>query len=585
MSHHKAQTQDLPRFDPSLLGSEDCCMRIGDGGLGGKAQGLVFARDVLRAEYGDGEFPDVDVEIPRMIVVATDVFDAFMADNGLEPLALSDAPDGEIAGAFEQGALPADAVKQLRALVEKVAVPLVVRSSSFLEDALFRPFAGVYETRMIPNNDPDVKARLEALLRTIRLVYASTYFRRAKNYIRATDRTIYDEKMAVIIQEVVGHRHGDRFYPDISGVARSYNFYPISPARPAEGVINLALGLGKTIVDGGLTWWYSPTRPQAPPPFGSTDELLAGTQSDFWAVNMTVHGTSPCRDEEENLLKLDLAAAEEDGTLRHVASTYDPQSDRLSPGTGARGPRAVNFAPLLVLRQYPVNDVVASVLRTCERVLEGAVEIEFAMTLPRPGRSERARLGFLQVRPMVVTEACVDVSDEELAGPDVLASSKRAMGNGVVDTIRDVVYVRPDTFEARFTRRIAAELEQVNTPLLRSGSPYLLIGFGRWGSADPWLGIPVNWGQICGSKVIVETTLPDMDVDPSQGSHFFQNITSFQVSFLSVSHRARPGIDWDWLAAQPADHETEFIRHVRLKEPIVAKVDGRTGRGAILRPA
>jgi len=479
-------------------------------------------------------------------------------------------------------------VGDLRALVEEVRTPLAVRSSSLLEDALFRPFAGVYETKMVPNNQPDADTRFRKLVEAIKFVYASTYFKNAKSYIRATERTSADEKMAVIIQEVVGTRHGDRFYPGVAGVGRSYNFFPSQGVDPRDGVVNLALGLGKTIVDGGSSWIYSPARPKAPAPFNSIRELLRLTQLDFWAVNM---GPPPAFDpttETEYLVKTDLKAAEYDDTLSRIASTYDPRRDRLVPGTGTEGARVIDFAPLLADSQTPLNDVIRELLSIGERALGEAVEIEFAINLPgknTPG----TRFGFLQLRPMLVSTEEVDLGDDELARPDVLLASDRVMGNGLLATIQDVVYVKPEPFESRFTRRIATDLEQLNRPLLQESRPYLLIGFGRWGSSDPALGIPVNWGQIAGARVIVESTLPGMDVEPSQGAHFFHNIISFQVYYLCVRHEggagvAARGIDWSWLNRQPIVTETDHVRHVRLEKPLSVKVDGRSGRGAVWHP-
>jgi hypothetical protein len=495
--------------------------------------------------------------------------------------AQSDLPDDRIANAFQQSQLPEEIVGDLKALMDEVHQPLAVRSSSLLEDALFRPFAGVYETKMTPNNQPDPTARFRKLVEAIKFVYASTYFRSARNYIRATDRSIRDEKMAVIIQEVVGRRHDDRFYPELSGVCRSYDFYPGMHSRREDGVVNLALGLGKTIVEGDPTWTYSPGRPKAPPPFESVVDTLKNTQTKFWAVNM---GRPPAYDpirETEYLVRLDLSAAEYDDTLAFVASTHDADSGRLSPGVARSGARALTFAPLLELETYPLNRLIKTMLTMCERALDVKVEIEFAMTLPGPGGAENARLGLLQVRPMVVSDEQVALTAEDMSGPNVLVASSRVMGNGTDSTIQDVVYVKPESFEARYTRAIARELEQVNAALLTAGRPYLLIGFGRWGSSDPWLGIPVNWGDICGAKAIVEATLPDMIVELSQGSHFFHNISSFHVSYFSVRHQAVPGIDWDWLNAQPAESETTYLRHVRLDDALVVKVDGRAGRGAI----
>jgi hypothetical protein len=371
-------------------------------------------------------------------------------------------------------------------------------------------------------------------------------------------------------------------------VGRSYNFFPSQSVDPRDGVVNLALGLGKTIVDGGSSWIYSPARPKAPAPFNSIRELLRLTQLDFWAVNM---GPPPAFDptaETEYLVKVDLKAAEYDDTLSRIASTYDPRRDRLVPGTGSEGARVIDFAPLLADSQTPLNDVIRELLAIGERALGEAVEIEFAVNLPgknTPG----TRFGFLQLRPMLVSTEEVDVSDDELARPDVLLASDRVMGNGLLEMIQDVVYVKPEPFESQFTRRIATDLERLNRPLLQEARPYLLIGFGRWGSSDPALGIPVNWGQIAGARVIVESTLPGMDVEPSQGAHFFHNIISFKVYYLCVRHECGAGaatrsIDWNWLDRQPTVTETDHVRHVRLDRPLSVKVDGRSGRGAVWHP-
>jgi hypothetical protein len=580
--------RDVPLFDRNFFRSNECVTRIGEGELGGKARGLVLTRDLLESRFDASGFPGAEVHVPKMVVVGTDVFDAFLERNQLKQTALSDLADDRMAEAFLRAEFPTEVLGDLRALVDEAHTPLAVRSSSLLEDALFRPFAGVYETKMVPNNQPDADTRFVKLLEAIKFVYASTFFGSAKAYLLATERTSADEKMAVIIQEVVGERHGERFYPDLAGVGRSYNFFPSKGVAPRDGVVNLALGLGKTIVDGGTSWIYSPARPKAPAPFGSTREILRSTQLDFWAVNM---GKPPSYDpaaETEYLLKADLSAADYDGTLAAVASTYDARRDRLVPGTGVDGPRVVDFAPLLSHSDVPLNSLIRELLTIGEQALEEAVEIEFAARLPRKG-SPGMRFGFLQLRPMLVSGEEVEVGDDELARPDLLLASDRAMGNGTPEAIADVVYVKPGPFESRLTPKIATDVERMNRPLLAEKRPYLLLGFGRWGSSDPWLGIPVNWGQIAGARVIVESTLPGMNVEPSQGAHFFHNLISFQVCYLCVSHEegagsARRSIDWEWLESQPGIDETDHVRHVRLEQPLRIKVDGRSGRGAVWHP-
>ena len=570
------------RFDRKFFDSDEDFTLIGSGALGGKAQGLAFIKGALQRGFAADAFPDIAVGIPRLTVIASDVFDRFIERNHFAHYATTDEPDDRIAHAFQHAELPVEILGDLRALVQSVHTPLAIRSSSLLEDALYHPFAGIYATKMIPNNQPDADTRFRKLVEAVKFIYAATFFKNARSYTQAIGQSVSGEKMAVIIQEVVGRRYGERFYPTLAGVARSYNFYPTGRARPKHGVVDLALGLGKTIVDGGVTWTYSPAFPSAAPPYGSPRDLLRHSQSTFWAVNM---GRPPAYDpttETEYLVQPNLAEADYDGTLRFVASTYDPQSDRLVMGTGSAGPRAVTFAPILELPDIPLNRLIKSLLELSERAVGAEVEIEFAVTLdPKDGLP--AHFGFLQVRPMLVSDELVELTPEEMCGSEVLVASEKVLGNGVVDTLQDVLYVRPDTFEACHTPAIAAELETLNAQLVAAGRPYLLVGFGRWGSSDPWLGIPVEWPQISGAKVIVEATTPDMNVDPSQGSHFFHNITSFRVSYFSVHHAGDHRIDWDWLARQERVAETRFARHVRLTHPLRVKVDGRTSRGVITK--
>ena len=583
MTDLKTVVADLPAFDRHFWDDTFRFTRIGTGALGGKASGLVIAKNLLEETIDASAFPDIDVNVPTMAVIATDCFDEFIARNRLGELPVEELPDDRIGHAFQQADLPVELLGDLRALIAQVKTPLAVRSSSLLEDALDRPFAGVYGTKMIPNNQFDQDTRFRLLTEAIKFVYASTYFREARDYIKTTGHDPSEEKMAVILQEVVGERHGDRFYPDISGVARSYNFYPAGPARPEEGVASLALGLGKTIVDGGISWTFSPAYPKKPPPFGSVSEMLRGTQTDFWAVNM---GKPPAYDpvsETEYLVKAGLKDAEADGVLRFLASTFDPSRDRVIPGLGTNGPRILDFAPLLVWEQFSLNEVIKTLLKAADETMGANVEIEFAVTI-RADRDEalRARLGFLQVRPMVVSEQSVEVTVEDLADPHAIVASEMVMGNGVTDDIHDIVFVRPENFSVMQTPAIAQQLDVINRQLSEQHRPFLLIGFGRWGSSHPSLGIPVVWSQISGARVIVEATLPEMNVELSQGSHFFHNLSSFRASYFMVRHDGRYAIDWQWLNRQPMAQETEFVRHVRSQAALTTRVDGRNGRGVIL---
>ncbi len=569
--------QHIKEFRRNLFDANLRVSMIGSGAMGGKASGLAFINDVLVSKFKDTGSTQFEVNIPSFTVIGTDIFDEFLKRNNLRDLATSETDDDVIGHEFQKAPLPAEILGDLRGLIEKVHTPLAIRSSSLLEDAMYQPFAGVYSTKMIPNNQPSPDIRFQKLLEAVKLVYASTFSKSAKDYLRGIGRSSQDEKMAVIIQEVVGLRHADRFYPNLSGVARSYNFYSMGRSRPEDGVASLALGLGKTIVDGGKCWTYSPAYPNISPPYASAAELMKQTQTEFWAVNM---GKPPAYDpirETEYLLPLNLAEAEADGTLSGLASVYDMQSDRISMGLMREGPRVLNFAELLVLKEIPLNDIVRSLLCVSQEALGTAVEIEFAVTF------NPHRLGFLQVRPMVVSSDQVDIAESELKGENVLIASKKVLGNGTMDTIRDIVYVRPEHFEAKHTPRIASELEVINRRMLDEGKPYLLIGFGRWGSSDPWLGIPVNWGQVCGARVIVEATRPTMDIELSQGAHFFHNLSSFQVGYFCVPYNGEYGIDWEWLAKQNGEEESLFVRHVVADDPLRVRIDGRTGLGVISR--
>jgi len=572
----------VPRFNREFFDVKDSFTRIGDGALGGKASGLLLVRNRILSKLDPADFPYIEITVPTATVLTTEVFDSFIERNHLEDIADSDLPDDRIAHAFQQAELPAEHVGDLRGLISNVHTPLAVRSSSLLEDDLAHPFAGVYGTKMIPNNEVEEDARFWRLDEAVKFVYATTYFAEAKAYLASIGRPPVDEKMSVVIQEVVGQRAGDRFYPCVSGVARSHNYYPTGHAKASDGVVTLALGLGKTIVDGGLSWSFSPAFPKAPPPFNDVGDLLKNTQTNFWAVHM---GEPPAHDpirETEYLVQPGLAEAEADGALRYLVSTYDPDSDRLNPGLDARGPRALTFAPLLGSRLLPFNDVLKRLLEVSERALGGAVEIEFAINLDRRDALP-ARVGFLQVRPMMVGGERVEVSREDLAADDIVLASESVLGNGERSDIEDVVFVRPEAFVPAETPAIAKELEGINRILVNDGRRYLLIGFGRWGTSDPWLGIPIAWGQISGARVIVEATLPDVQPDLSQGSHFFHNLLSFHVLYLSVEHHGPYHIDWDWLDRQPVVQTTDHVTHVRLPQPLDIRVDGTTGRGVIRR--
>ncbi len=565
-------------FGRSFLDPKTPLTRIGRGEIGGKAHGLAQVREKLFKDMNSNRYSEIKVDIPPLAVLCTGIFQRFMQENELYDLALSNASDDEIARGFQRAELPFEALGDLRALINQAHTPLAIRSSSLLEDARHEPFAGVYVTKMIPNNSQDPDLRFRRLMEAIKTVYASTYFQTAKDYRAATRHGDDEEHMAVIIHELAGKRHHNRFYPELSGVARSLNHYPMNPAKPEEGVVNLALGLGKTIVDGGRCWSYSPAHPKVQPPYGSVEQLVKETQTEYWAVNM---GEAPTYDpirETEFLILENLTSADRDGSLRYLASTYSPISGRLTVGTGFDGPRALTFAPLLVLDQIPFNTLIKDLLAVCEDQLGGPVEIELAMTF------NPHRLAFVQVRSMEALGSGVSVAVEEMQGDDVLVACEHSLGNGVDETITDIIYTRPDRFDLRHTAQIVPELEKMNHHLLESSRRYLLIVLGRLGTTDHWLGIPINWGKISMAKAVVEATSEKARVELSQGSHYFHNIISLGVKYFNLSLNSQYEVDWEWLARQPAENETDFLRQIHLPSPLTIKVDGRTSRGVILKP-
>ena len=555
---------------------------IGNGSLGAKAYGLARLERLIESRIAPSFAETIRLDIPLLAVIATDQFDRFMEQNELLATARSGLSDMALAETFMRAELPAALVRDLRAFLTYIHTPLAIRSSSLLEDTMGEPFAGVYATRIIPNNHQALEDRLQSLMRGIKYVYASTYMKKASDYRTAVWRYSHEEKMAVIVQEVVGTSHGERFYPHLAGVARSYNFYPLGLAHPEDGVVELALGLGKTVVEEGVAWSYSPAFPHVSQPYNTFRDLLKQTQKEFWAIDMTGGMTSPTSSEVDSLKKYPLSCAEQDGVLNLLVSTYRAEDDRVVMGVRGTGPRILNFAPILLGDSPPLTPLLQQLLKECQQALGNLVAIEFAMTLDHD-KSEPARLGVLQARPMVASESLAEIPLRNLTGEDVLVASESTLGNGKVDAIDEIVYVRPEVFSVANSRTIVKELETINRRLLSNNKSYLLIGFGRWGSSDASAGIPVNFGQISGARVIVEATLPNVNFMLSQGTHFFHNLSSFRVLYFSVSHTGPYRIDWPWLGKQPVVTESEFVRHVKLPVPLDVKVDGRTGRGVILK--
>jgi len=556
--------------------------RIGNGSIGGKARGLAFINALIRHHNLSYRYDAVRITVPHSAAVGTAVFEAFLDKNNLKGLVTDDLDDQQIAQAFLEAKLPSDIHDDLRAFLKLIRYPLAVRSSSLLEDAHDHPFAGVYATYMIPNNHADLNIRLEQLCAAIKLVYASTFMTMAKRYLEATGRHAEEEEMGVILQELVGSAHGDRFYPTFSGVARSYNFYPTARMTPEDGVACVALGLGKTVVDGGQSLTFSPAHPNVLPQFPTTKDLLANSQRDFYALDISQPDVHPTVDTDANLVKCGLDVAEGDGMLAPIGSVYSPENDTVYDGIFRPGVRVVTFAHLLKSDLFPLAKILSKLLVLGSEGMSCPVEIEFAVDMS----VKPAKFGFLQIRPAISDEEAQTVRIEDVDDDNVICYSPQAMGNGRVAGIRDIVYVKPDSFDSSFTREIAGEIAAINESLRRAEAPCLLIGFGRWGSADRWLGIPVTWDQICMARVIVETSLEDFQITPSQGTHFFQNLTSLGVGYFTVNPSVNEGsIDWEWLGKQEVVKETRFLRHLRLNGPLTVKIDGRYRRGIIIKPS
>jgi CheY-like chemotaxis protein len=567
-------------FDP-----KSSFARIGGGSLGGKARGLGFVNTLINNYNVRNQFPDVKIFVPPAVVLGTDIFDQFLDDNNLRKFALNCNDDEEITKKFlEAERFPEDILGELAAFLDIIHEPLAVRSSSLLEDSQYHPFAGVYETYMLPNNQPNPLIRLNDLLNTIKRVYASTFYQGAKDYIRITSYRLEEEKMAVIIQKMIGITHNERFYPDISGVARSYNFYPLPPQKPIDGVVSAALGLGKTVVDGGNTVRFCPKYPTDLIQFYSAEDSMNNTQHTFYALDLA--GKSDFGYVTHDLLQKQygMDVAEKDGTLHYVGSVYSADNDRITDGLSRPGARVITFGPILRGKLFPFAEIIDLLLDMGTWGMGTPVEIEFAVTMSVKPESPK-EFGLLQMRPLVVSRESEELNVENIDPKKLICHSNQVLGNGVLTGIHDVVIVDYHLFDRAKSQDVAREVSAFNNVLVNAKLPYLLIGVGRWGSLDPWLGIPVNWEQIAGAKAIIETGFKDMSVEPSQGSHFFQNITSFMVGYFSVNEHKHQGfLDWEWLLNQTPVESKIFTKLLKFDKPIQIKMNGHQTKGVIFKP-
>ena len=556
--------------------------RIGEGSLGGKGRGLAFIDNMVKHHPEFDEFENATVQIPKTVVLCTDIFDEFMDSNGLYQVALSDADDETILKTFVRAKLPDRLVEDFFAFFDVVQSPIAIRSSSLLEDSHYQPFAGIYSTYMIPYLD-DKYEMLRMLSDAIKGVYASVYYKDSKAYMQATSNVIDQEKMAVVLQEVAGNQYGDRFYPSISGVARSLNYYPINDEKAEEGTVSLALGLGKYIVDGGLTLRVCPYHPNQVLQTSELDIALRETQTQFYALDLKNTGDNFSLDDGFNLLKLSVKEAENDGALNYIASTYDPYDMIIRDGIYPGGRKLITFANVLQHDVFPLDSILKLVQEYGQSEMRRPVEIEFAVTLNQTQRSGVFYL--LQIRPMVDIKAVLSEDLNSIEDDKVILKSMNSLGHGIMEDMCDLVYVKTEGYSASSNQAIAYEIEKMNKKFLDESKHYVLVGPGRWGSSDTWLGIPVKWPHISAARVIVEAGLSSYRVDPSQGTHFFQNLTSFGVGYFTINSYLNDGIyDQAFLDRLPAVEETKFLRHVRFESPIVVKMDGKKKIGVVLKP-
>ncbi|MBW1820393.1 MAG: phosphoenolpyruvate synthase PpsA, partial [Deltaproteobacteria bacterium] len=562
-------------------------IKIGKGSLGGKARGLAFMSTQLKKNPHILEkFEDITISVPKTLVISTEAFDSFISENKLRDIPTCDYSDNQISEIFLQSSLPDWLHSDLKLFIEHINYPLAIRSSSLLEDAQFQPFAGIYKTYMLPNQDVDPDQRLTQLIIAIKLVYASTYLEIPRAYARSTLHRTEDEKMAVIIQQLSGSRHGDYFYPALSGVAQSYNFYPISHMKPEEGIAHIALGLGKTVVEGETSLRFSPKYPQSLPQFSTVDDILKNSQRFFYALKMVDSPESFASNgkatDDATLTKLEIDDAYDHAPVVNLSSTYIPEENRIRDTGNLPGYPVLTFAGILKYDLFPLPQILIEILKIGRKGMGSPVEIEFSVNIDF-NKKRKPEFSLLQIRPMAISMHNRDVEITKKDINSAFCFSTMALGNGKFKDIADIIYVRPDSFDPARTVEIAGEIGKINRQMVQQNKKYLLIGPGRWGSADRWLGIPVTWKNISGIGAVVETTAANLKADPSQGSHFFHNITSLGISYLTIKENDKDFLDWEWLKSLRPKSETDYLRHVKLDRPITLKIDGKKSRAVLIQ--
>ncbi len=567
-------------FNPKDFDPDTDFLKIGSGSLGGKARGIAFICSMLnRNPWLHEKYSEMVLTAPRTLTIGTSGFDDFMEMNDLSYLSTADVDDVKVADIFNEAFFPGWIEAQLWAYLQEVKYPLSIRSSSLLEDAQYQAYAGLYSTYMIPNDHSDIEQRLRQLVTAIKLVWASTYYKAPKSFSQRVNQRTDEEKMAVIIQEMVGQRHGNYYFPSMSGVGQSYNYYPFGKMKPEHGVATIALGIGKSVVDGEQCIRFSPRYPKILPQCPTLADSLKNAQTSFYALHIMDGELSDIHD-NANLEKLNIADFEESSAVRMLASTYLADEGRIRDTAHVPGPKVILFAPVLKHKLIPLASVLSDVLKLAEKGMGGPVEIEFAVNLYEDGRKPEFNL--LQLRPM---SARADLNQVSISGDDLknaVCVSTHALGNAEKNDIEDILIVRPDTFDVAKTREIALEISAMNGSLVKQKRKYLLAGPGRWGSADHWLGIPVEWPDISGVSAIVETSTESLKVEPSQGSHFFHNITTLGINYLMVLDKPDNVMNWDWFVSQPVVESGKYVSHIRLPAPVLLKVDGQTSQGVVL---
>ena len=573
-------TFDKQKFNEYLIFS-----RIGEGSIGGKARGLAFINSVIEKHKIYNRYPGLVITIPRTVVLGTGIFDEFMEKNKLYKIALSDKSDEEILNQFIRAELPGWILGDLLALIDVLERPLAIRSSSKLEDSLYQPFAGIYSTYMVPVVRNDKKRMVQMISDAIKCVYASVYFRNSKAYMNATSNLIDEEKMGIVLQEVCGQEYDGRYYPTLSGVARSLNYYPIEPEKPGDGIVSLAYGLGKYIMEGGTGLRFSPKYPRKILQLSSNEMMLKNTQKVFYALDLSPSSFVPSVDDGINLLKLKINEAAGDASFRYAVSTYDMHSNMIRDGQYQDGRPIITFSSILNHDTFPLAEILSTLLQIGQKEMNNPIEIEFAASLDVP-KDQVQVFNFLQIRPIVLNDQGIKIDVENVNLSETIIYSVAALGNGVFKGIKDFVYVKTDNFNPARSVNIAASIEKINQAFVSRQEGYVLVGPGRWGSTDPWLGIPVKWAQLSAARIIVEAGIDNYRIDPSQGTHFFQNVTSFGVGYFTINHYIKDGYyDMEYLSAQKSVYEDEYIRHIHFESPMTIMVDGRTNKGVIYKPA